>query len=193
MRGRPRYSVPMRITYALASLLFLISPAFAEVVDSSASGFTVQIAVEMPGKPADAYNKFLRIGEWWDKDHTYSGDSKNLTLDDHAPGCLCEKIPESGGTVQHMQVVRALPGTRIVMNGGLGPLQTMAATGALTVSFTPSQTGTRLTLTYAVAGYSPQGLNTLAAPVNGVLETQVERFRSFATTGKPAAAGKPAP
>ena len=45
-------------------------------------------------------------------------------------GCWCEKLPNGGG-VRHMQVVNVMPGKMLVMTGGLGPLQSMAATGSM--------------------------------------------------------------
>ncbi|HEX2493499.1 MAG TPA: hypothetical protein VHK24_06950, partial [Steroidobacter sp.] len=32
------------------------------------------------------------IAKWWDPEHTYSGDARNLTLDTQVRGCFCEKL-----------------------------------------------------------------------------------------------------
>ena len=45
--------------------------------------------------------------------------------------------------------------------------------------------GTKLEVTYAVAGYLPAGMNTWAAPVDGVLEEQFTRLKNYVETGDP--------
>lgn len=94
-----------------------------------------------------------------------------------------------------MEVVFLSPGKKLVMIGGIGPLQSMATTGSMTFQLSPAEGGTKLELTYAVAGYLGSGLNNLAAPVDGVLGQQVGRLKSFIETGKavPAAQGSPKP
>jgi hypothetical protein len=136
------------------------------------------------------YQRLLAIGNWWSSDHTYSGDAHNMSMDARPMGCWCEKLPNGGG-VRHLQVVMAMPGKMLVMTGGLGPLQTMAATGSMSFKFSPEQGGTRVELTYAVAGYLPAGMNSLAAPVDGVLTEQFMRFKNYVETGKPDAASAP--
>jgi hypothetical protein len=42
-----------------------------------------------------------------------------------------------------------------------------------------------MTLNYAVGGYDPDGLDTLAPAVDGVLEEAMMRLRAFAETGDP--------
>jgi hypothetical protein len=42
-----------------------------------------------------------------------------------------------------------------------------------------------VTLNYAVGGYYPDGLDTLAPAVNGVLEEAMTRLRDFVETGDP--------
>jgi hypothetical protein len=80
-----------------------------------------------------------------------------------------------------------------VMTGGLGPLQSMAATGSMVFRFAPEQGGTKLEVTYAVTGYLHAGMNTLAAPVEGVLTQQFTRFKSYVETGNPGPKGDAAP
>jgi hypothetical protein len=85
-----------------------------------------------------------------------------------------------------MDVVYAEPGKALRLTGGLGPLQQMGATGAMTFDFKADGTNTRLTVTYVVTGFvAGQGFATLAPAVDGVLAEQVARFTHFAETGKP--------
>ena len=86
-----------RIALALAPML-LATPAAAEVKSASDGGFEV-VSVEMvKATPAAAYDALRNPGQWWNGEHTYSGDAKNMTIDARAGGCFCEKT-EGGGTM----------------------------------------------------------------------------------------------
>ena len=84
-----------------------------------------------------------------------------------------------------MTVVYLQPGQVVRLNGGLGPLQELGITGAMTWKFTARGNGTSLEVTYAVSGYQPQGLQSLAAPVDAVLGQQIQRLKTFIETGTP--------
>ena len=85
-----------------------------------------------------------------------------------------------------MEVVYVAPGSTLVMTGGLGPLQSMAATGSMTITVAPlAGGGTKLAMAYTVVGYLPAGMNTLAAPVDGVLTQQFTRLKNYAEHGRP--------
>ena len=167
--------------------LSLLVPAHAPaaVADSSANGFTAKLTLNIQAPPGDVYRKLVRnIGDWWEASHTFSADPHNLSIDDKPGGCFCEKLASSG--VRHMQVLYADPGKRLVLSGALGPMQTMAATGSMTIELTPSNGGTKLDVTYAVAGYLPAGMNTLAPIVDSVVTAQFTRLKNYAETGDPA-------
>lgn len=168
---------------AASAALALISPARAEVASSGEGGFTVTSSVTVEANPSGAYFRFLQIGSWWDPKHTYSGEGANLTLKAQPNGCFCEALPH-GGFVEHMRVIYAVPDTALRMRGGLGPLQEMGVTGTMSVKFEAAGEETRVTLTYVVSGYAPgKGLGELAAPVDGVLTEQLQRFKQW--TDKP--------
>ena len=82
-----------------------------------------------------------------------------------------------------MQVATVMPRQLLVMTGGLGPLQQMGASGSMTFKLAQSAQGTTVTLTYAVSGYAPGGMNALAAPVDSVLMNAVGRLQSYIETG----------
>lgn len=157
--------------------------AQADVADSSANGFTVKLALTIQAPPQEVYARLVHgVGDWWSSAHTFSNDAHNLSIDDKPMGCFCEKLPGGGG-VRHMEVVNADPGKRLVLSGALGPLQSMAATGSLTVQLAPEGSGTKLMVVYAVSGYLPAGMNTWAAPVDAVLTEQFTRLKSLVETG----------
>jgi uncharacterized protein YndB with AHSA1/START domain len=183
----------MNRTILLAVLLFAIAvSASAEIADSAANGFTYKLTLNLQAPPETVYQRLLSVGNWWGSDHTFSGDAHNLSLDAKPMGCWCEKLPNGGG-VRHMQVVMAMPGKMLVMTGGLGPLQSMAATGSMSFRLSPANGGTKLDISYAVTGYLPAGMNTFAAPVDHVLTEQLMRFKSYVETGDPAPKGEALP
>jgi uncharacterized protein YndB with AHSA1/START domain len=165
--------------------LFLLGAvlANAEVIDSSASGFTLKTTVNIKAAPDEVYRRLVsNVGDWWNSAHTFSGDAHNLKIEDRPGGCFCEKLPNNG-FVRHLEVVFTAPGKRIVMSGAFGPLQNLAAAGSMQIQLAPSEGGTKLDLTYAVTGYLAKGMNTWAAPVDTVLGEQFTRFRNYVETG----------
>ncbi len=183
----------MKSWVLVTALALTLAPshAAAEIADSAASGFTYKARLSLPAAPELVYQRLLAVGEWWNSEHTFSGDARNMSLDARPMGCWCEKLPNGGG-VRHMQVVAAMPGKMLVMTGGLGPLQSLGSTGSMTWKLSPEGEGTRLEITYAVTGYLPGGMNTWAGPVDSVLSLQFARFRNYVETGNPVASKGPA-
>jgi uncharacterized protein YndB with AHSA1/START domain len=166
----------------------LLTPTFtmADVADSAANGFTVKLAIAIQAPPQEVYRRLVHnVGDWWDSAHTFSGDAHNLSIDDKPMGCFCEKLPGGGGA-RHMQVVNVDPGKTLVLTGGLGPLQSMAAGGSMTIQLAAAGEGTKVSVVYAVSGYLPAGMNALATPVDSVLTQQFTRLKSLIENGKAA-------
>jgi uncharacterized protein YndB with AHSA1/START domain len=161
------------ITFHLAS---------AEVADSAENGFMVKNEAVIAASPDKVYATLLHIGNWWDPEHTYSGDSRNMSIDARPGGCFCERLPHGGG-VQHMTIVYLSPGKVLRMSGALGPLQRLGVAGSLDWKMNATDGGTRLELSYTVGGYRSGGLRELAAPVDSVLRGQLLRLKSFVETG----------
>jgi uncharacterized protein YndB with AHSA1/START domain len=153
------------------------------VADSAPGGFTLKLTLPIQAPPDRVYQTLVRnIGEWWDSEHTLSGDAHNLSIEEKAMGCFCEKLPGAGGA-RHMEVVNFSPGKKLVMLGGLGPLQSLATTGSLTVLLAPDGNGAKMDVTYTVGGYLAGGLNALAAPVDAVLMQQFTRLKNYVEHG----------
>ena len=167
--------------FALAIALLLCPRwAHADVADSSAAGFTIKISIPIAAQPADAYRNLIRnVGDWWDSNHTFSGDAHNLSIEEKSMGCFCEKLP-GGGAVRHLELVNFSPGQTLVFSGALGPLQSLAATGTMTIHFAPADAGTKLTVVYSVLGYQPAGMAAWAAPVDTMLTEQFTRLKNYA-------------
>ena len=163
-----------------AGLLVAPAIAHAEVVSSSANGFHVRQTVQLVVPQPNAYASFQQLPGWWNSEHTYSGDSKNLSLALNPGGCFCERIPEGGGGIEHMRVTYVDPGKRVVMTGSLGPLLFEATTGVLDVRFDRIAGGSKITLDYKVAGFADGNAAKLAPLVDSVLADQMVRYRRFA-------------
>ena len=156
-----------------------LNPLTAEVKDSSTNGFTIQDSVIIAANPMDVYNSIVEdVGLWWDSAHTFSGNAENLSIDDKAGGCFCEKL-ENGGSVRHLEVVFVEPGKTLRMVGGLGPLQEMAVTGSMTWSLRKMDAGTNVKVTYSVGGYRPGGLQKIAPLVDKVMSEQLTRLKEY--------------
>jgi len=167
----------MRNALPIAMLaLAMASPAHGEVAAQSAGGFVVTASAEVVTSPERSWQELIAPARWWFKDHTYSHDAANLSIDARPGGCFCETlqgtrtIPRGG--VEHMRVVYAERAKALRMKGALGPLQSEAAEGTLTITLKPSGTGTRIEWQYVVGGYMRFKPEEIAPVVNQVLGEQ---------------------
>ena len=165
-----------------AALCLGATPAAAEVVSSGANGFRVRQAVQLVVPVQAAYQAFTRIGGWWDGEHTYSGDAANLSLAATPGGCFCERIPKTGGGIEHMRVAYVEPGQRLVLTGSLGPLLFEGTAGVMDVKFERIAGGSRVVLDYKVAGFAEGNGQAMAPLVDSVLGDQMKRYRTVAAS-----------
>ena len=171
-----------RLAFAVAACA-LAPLAHAEVKESSADAFFLTYEGTVAAPTAKAYADIVQIGKWWNSEHTYSGKSVNLTLKPEAGGCLCERWKD--GSVEHGEVLMAMPGKVLRLRTALGPLQERALTGILTFWLKNEDSATTLTVEYRVNGASASGLDQLAPSVDEVLGDQVARLRRYIATGNP--------
>lgn len=158
---------------AVAGLASLAAGAArAEVVDAQPNGFEVKHEVVVNAPAATVWGVLVQPSKWWAAAHTWSGTAANLSLAAASGGCFCERLP-NGGSVLHMTTANAAPGSKLVLSGALGPLQTSGATGALAFVLTEKDGKTTVTVTYDVGGYLKGGLDKWAGPVDGVIGQQV--------------------
>jgi len=159
----------------LLAMLFLTSPAAAEIKSASSTHFEVESKTVVPADPTASYAMLGRIGEWWNPEHSYSGEAARLSLKPEPGGCFCETLP-SGGFVEHGRVILAMPGTMLRLDTALGPLQGEAVSGRLTWTLKAVTGGTEITQNYIVGGYVLSGADTLAPVVDQVLSEQFTRL-----------------
>lgn len=176
----------MRIWTIVTAVLSSLSPlANAVVTATSAGGFVSEHILTIAAPRTRVFEALTEeVGRWWNPAHSYSGNSANFSIDARPGGCFCERLNDGG--VAHMTVVFVQRDAELRMLGGLGPLQAMSVSGSMTFSLSDtSEKATRLQYTYAVGGYSPEGLEGLAAPVDQVQLDQLERLRRYVETGNP--------
>ena len=170
---------------AIASMLaaLLSAPAHAATSEVSPAGFLVTVRLESRATPHQLYAALSHVGNWWNREHTWSGDAANLSLATEASACFCERW--AGSSVEHARVVYAAADSTLRLHGALGPLQALAVEGALTFAFAAKDAKTIVQVTYRVAGNLASGLDGLAAPVDSVIGEQARRLVAYAETGNP--------
>jgi uncharacterized protein YndB with AHSA1/START domain len=168
----------------VAFLLTAAAPAFATVADVGPGGFTIQVTAHIAAPPDQVYAALIKPALWWSPDHTFSGDSANLSLDAKAGGCWCEKLPH-GGSVEHLSVVYVSPGKVLRLRGALGPFQGFGVEGAMTWALKAAGGETDVSLTYALGGYAKDGFEQLSKAADGVLAEQVTRLKSAIESRSP--------
>ncbi|GGF56074.1 ATPase [Alteromonas lipolytica] len=161
-------------------MLFAVSACLAEtkVVAVSDSGFIIENTATINALPDTVWQALVNdVDSWWPKDHSWWGDEGRFSIEPLTGGCFCETAQNR--SAQHMQIVFVEPGKLLRMSGGLGPLQGMGVYGALDWQFTENGTKTRITLTYRVQGFYPEGFAELAPIVAQVQGIQLQALVDF--------------
>ena len=166
------------------ALSFWAPGVSADVTQPSASLTEISFQLHVKGNAASAYTAATHPEKWWNGEHSYSGSAANMTLDPVAGGCWCETLP-AGGSVQHMRVLAAIPGSLLRLTGGLGPLQAQPMTGVMTFSFKDDPAGgAAIDFKYRLSGATDMPANWPQA-VNGVLTEQIQRLQNLLDKGTP--------
>lgn len=174
----------MRLLITFATLL-AAAGACAEVLSKAPNGFVIEHELLVEAPPGEVWQAAVgRIGHWWDSNHTISGDARNMRIDARALGCFCESLGAHGDAV-HLTVTFVNPGVLLRMTGGLGPLGLMGVDGNMIWEFFEEGERTRVRFTYAVGGYHPDGLDTIAPGVDVVIGEALDRLGAYAATGNP--------
>jgi uncharacterized protein YndB with AHSA1/START domain len=167
------------ILVLVGSLLALgAMPVLADVTAVDAGGFAVKETFQTGALPDRVWAALIQPKRWWDSQHTFSGSAANLSFEARVGGCWCETLP-NGGAAQHMQVDYLDPGKALRLRGALGPLGALPVTGVMNWALAPQNAGTEVTVTYAIAGWSPSGLKELAPAVDSVLKSQTDRLKAL--------------
>jgi len=169
----------------LVLLLLALSPclSFAEVLDSAQHGSKIKIERQVNVNKAQAYQQFIKVGQWWHPDHTWFGNAQNLSIDANVGGCFCEINADQ--QAMHMTVSYVEPNNEIKMLGGLGPLQMMGVNGGMSWKFEAiDENRTKIIFQYQVVGYLNGGLEKLAPIVDSVQNVQLTRLSNLLNRGQ---------
>jgi uncharacterized protein YndB with AHSA1/START domain len=175
---------PLLVVSALG--VALTTASAGSVVQLIPTGFLIRHETNINAAPTKVYEALVgQVGSWWNPQHTFSGDAKNLSIDARPGGCFCEKLRDGGG-IEHMRVIYVAPQQIVRMSGALGPLQASGVAGSLTWRLTSIQGGTKLELSYSVGGFMEGGFEKIAPAADGMLGEQLQRLKLFIETGNPA-------
>jgi hypothetical protein len=177
----------MKNTILLAVCGTLITAnANAEVKSQSEAGFVIGHSAEVFAKPEEVWKRLIVPKDYWNPTHSWSGKVDGFYIDAQAGGCFCELLQEKAadgalktrGSVEHMRVVFADPGKVLRMTGALGPLQSEAMQGTLTVAMEPLKNGagTKISLSYVAGGYMRYKVADIAPAVDAMLGDQFQRL-----------------
>lgn len=193
MQSVVRQLAMKKLAFLVTLLIALSSPALADVKAASDTGFNSIHVATVDATPEEIWRRLLAPKDYWNKAHSWSGSSAGFYIDAQANGCFCELFQEADangklktvGSVEHMRVIFAQPGKVLRMQGALGPLQSEAVIGTLTVAMEPSKdnAGTRVSFSYVVGGYMRYKVSEIAPAVDKVLG---EQFRSMLSPFTPA-------
>ncbi len=174
------------LSFLAAMFATASSPAHAEVKTVTDSGFNIVHIAEVAAEPDIIWKRLIAPRDYWSKAHSWSGTSEGFYIDAQANGCFCELFQEMGadgkikttGSVEHMRVIFAQPGKVLRMQGALGPLQSEAVLGTLTVAIEPLKAGggSKISFSYVVGGYMRYKTSEIAPAVDKVLG---EQFKSL--------------
>ncbi|HZH42654.1 MAG TPA: SRPBCC domain-containing protein [Lysobacter sp.] len=169
-------------------LVLMSAAAFgaqAEVKDAGAAGFTVENAVVVAADADTTWRALVGdVDRWWPKDHSWWGNESKLSIEPRAGGCFCEIAPD-GRQAQHLHVVYVEPGRTLRLTGGLGPLQGMGLHGVLEFQLAAAERGTRVSMRYRAGGYTPDGVERLAAVVDRVQAMQLGGLAKYLDARSP--------
>jgi uncharacterized protein YndB with AHSA1/START domain len=178
-------SIMRRCSLGTLVLVLLFGAPAQSAPEIAPNGFLVKLDVSINAPAAKVYEVLVgKVGSWWNPEHTYSHDAKNLSIDARPGGCFCEKLPNGGG-IEHLRVVYVAPPQVVRFSGALGPLQASGVAGSMTWKLTGAADSTRLDLSYSVGGFIPGGFEKIAPAVEAMLREQLDRLKLFVETGKP--------
>lgn len=164
--------------HTLLSCLLVVTSfgvASAEVVSASDTGFKLKHEAVSTLEPAALWERLMEPSQWWDGEHSYSGDAANLSMGDTAGSYWREEW--EGGSVIHGQVLMVMKGKQLVLSAPFGPLQATGAACIWTISLAPAANGgTKISSTHTVSGAAGNGLWELPEPVDFVMGNGIKRL-----------------
>jgi len=164
----------IRETAIAAAIMFLSSFAQAEVVSSSDNHYVLKHQASSVLSREELWSRLIEPSTWWHPDHTYSGDSKNLSLDLQAGGLWREDW--DGNSVLHGSVLTVIEGEMLRLDAPFGPLQSMAVNTVWTISIKSDGEKSLVVFEELANGTDTSGLDELAKAVDFVKSEALSRL-----------------
>lgn len=166
--------MPLMLCVVLISLMTIT--ANADVIKSADEGFIVQQSVTVGHDKARVFKTMTNeVGKWWNPDHSFSTNAENMIIDEE---CFCERW--GNNLVRHLDTVIWMENSKVIMEGGLGPLKQLGLSGTMVWSLASNDDATTtINWKYHVFGFSEAGLLELAPVVDGVLKEQIDRLVNY--------------
>lgn len=165
----------MRALICIA-ILTCAAPAAAEVISASPEHYKLRQEGVSPLAPDALWVRLIDPASWWHPDHTYSGDSDNLSFEAKAGGVWREDW--EGGSVFHGEVLMAREGKTLRLDAPFGPLQEMGVSVVWTITLTPDEEtgGTKVVFDEIANGTEASQLDELAPAVDFVKTEAMSRL-----------------
>lgn len=154
--------------------MLMVMPSQAEIVSSSASHYVLRHEAKSELDIEALWERLIEPSLWWHPEHTYSGDSKNLSLEPKAGGLWREDWNEN--SVEHGRVINVATGKMIRLDAPFGPLQEMAVTTIWTITIKADGDHSIIVFDEIANGSSLSGLDELAKAVDFVKSEAIVRL-----------------
>lgn len=128
--------------------------------------------------PDAMWNRLIHPEIWWHPEHSYSGNSANLSLDAVAGGAWTETWGD--GSVEHGRVLQVQTGKTLRLDAPFGPLQDLAVQVIWTITIEPYEDGSKVIFTEVANGTAASKLDALAPAVDFVKTEAIQRLTQTA-------------
>lgn len=146
----------------------------AEVVSSSADHYKLSHKASSSMTPDALWQRLIQPEIWWHPNHTYSGDSANLSLELAAGGHWSEQWADN--SVLHGVVLNVDKGKLLRLDAPFGPLQGMAVTVVWTIRIEGEGNGSVVIFEELANGVLTSKLDELAKAVDQVKSEALARL-----------------
>ncbi|XOV84434.1 MAG: ATPase [bacterium] len=151
-------------------------PAGAEMVAVSADHFHLKLTAGSKLSPVKLWQRLVVPGQWWHSDHTYSGDSENMSIDVQAGGLWREDWDK--GSVAHGRVLFVQAPELLRLDAPFGPLQALSVHSTWTIRIMPEGAGSVVTFEVVANGTVQSKLDQLAPAVEQVKQQALQALVS---------------
>lgn len=155
-------------------LLLLCTSVQAKILSSSDTHFVLRHEATSTLSTTQIWQRLIKPASWWHPEHTYSGDSNNLSLDANAGGLWLESW--ESGSVKHGEVLYIKNGKMLRLDAPFGPLQELGAYTIWTITIIPHGDGSKVQFDEVSSGPPSADLDEVAKAVDYVKGEAIKRL-----------------